>query len=525
MDALTRAAVAGTSREAPPPGDLPTDGLLEGAAGMSPERLVLLRSGARAVYRTAGRAAESGVKPPSPAPEETLPACSAKAAEVVRQLLAGRRDAILHEALERLRVAGLRLPHALLPEALNVERKEPRSAVLAVLGKRGRWLAGFNPAWEWANASERRGTEEDDETAWQESTLPERLAALRRIRCRDAGRGRFLVEEVWKAEKAEARAAFVEALRDGLSLGDEAFLERALDDRSVKVRGAAAALLARLPGSAYAGRAEARADAVLDGYEPPGRDLLRRRRAGRLAVRLPEAADEAWRRDLPGEEKPPRGVGEKAWMIYRALSVTQPGHWEARFGAGPSELVSADCGGWEAAVLAGWCSAANLHGSRAWAVPLWERCYRMRGREQASEGRMLWDGALSLAGLLSGAELAGAFPRLLEKGEMTEGLARTLVLLPGPWDEALGERYLEALLAKNKKVFRGRDYPGSHWPGTLQTAAERLPTVCLQRANVEAPDQPEDGQEQYYEGYWRRELREFEETLELRRRLMKEIPL
>jgi hypothetical protein len=43
MDALTRAAVAGTSREKPPASGLPTDGLFESAAGKSPQRELLLR--------------------------------------------------------------------------------------------------------------------------------------------------------------------------------------------------------------------------------------------------------------------------------------------------------------------------------------------------------------------------------------------------------------------------------------------------------------------------------------------------
>ena len=261
MDALIRSAITGTSQEAPPASVLPTDDLLGSAEGMSPERDLLLRAGMRAVYRVAGRRATTGVEAPQPAPMETLPACSAKAAEVVRQLLADQRDAILREALERLRLAGLRLPHALLPVALDVQQEELRPAVSAVLGERGRWLAGFNPAWAWATIPE-GGTEEDDEAAWEEGALPERLEALRRVRGRDADQGLWWVDEAWKAEKAEARTAMAAALETGLSSADEPFLERALDDRSVRVHEAAAALLARIPGSAYAARAASRADSV-----------------------------------------------------------------------------------------------------------------------------------------------------------------------------------------------------------------------------------------------------------------------
>ena len=266
MDTLTRAAITGTSRETPPASGLPTDDLLRGAE-KSPERELLLRAGMRAVYRAAGRRAETGARALGPAPEEALPACSAKAAELLRRLFAGRRGDILREALERLRLAGLRLPDTLLPTALGLQEKGLRPFVVAVLGERGYWLAGQNPNWGWAVAKE--GLEADDQTVWQEGVLPQRLEALRHVRYLDAEEGRRWVEEVWTAEKAEARKAMAEALETGLSTADEPFLERALHDRSVRVCEAVAALLARIPGSAYAERVAARADAVLAGYEPP----------------------------------------------------------------------------------------------------------------------------------------------------------------------------------------------------------------------------------------------------------------
>jgi hypothetical protein len=183
MDALTRAAVAGTSRETPPASGLPTDGLLESAAGKSPERELLLRAGTRAVYRAAGLVAESGIDAPQPAPDETIPVCSAKAAELLGRLLVDQRTSILLEALERLRLAGLRLPHALLPGAMNVE-EEMRPAVAAVLGERGRWLVRLNPEWAWAV-----GDEGDLRDVWDEGALKERTSVLRRVRGRDPALG------------------------------------------------------------------------------------------------------------------------------------------------------------------------------------------------------------------------------------------------------------------------------------------------------------------------------------------------
>ena len=69
MDGLLRVALAGTSRtggELPPP-TMPTDELAAPSEGRSVERQVLLRAGARAIYRRAGGADD----PPPPSAELT----------------------------------------------------------------------------------------------------------------------------------------------------------------------------------------------------------------------------------------------------------------------------------------------------------------------------------------------------------------------------------------------------------------------------------------------------------------------
>jgi hypothetical protein len=491
---------------------------------MSPERNLLLCAGMHAVYRAAGRRAETGVEAPEPAPEETLPACSARATEVVRQLLVGRRDDVLREALERLRLVGLRLPHALLPAALDVQQKELRPAVGAVLGERGRWLAGLNPAWGWVGAT---GGSEDDETIWGEGALEERISALRRVRRRDPGRGLRWVEGVWKSEMADVRAEMVAALGTGLTSGDEPFLERVLDDRSVRVRVAAATQLARIPASAYAERAMARADAVLAGYEPPSTGLLRRRRAGSLVVEPPEDVDGGWRRDLPGVDKAPRGTGEKAWMISRSLAVAPLDHWEDRFGLSPEELVAATQGNdWEPAVLVGWCQADALHGDLGWALPLWERSYRL---PDDSEGRQVWSVAQELAPRLPQDGLARALPELLRgrSVQMSGRLASTLLALPAVWSPGLSRVFVEHLRAHLEAS--AADPPsggGEQWVHTLPHAAVALsPEVLEAVTGMHNVLQGLKGNEDWRVRWLSAEVRKFEETLELRRTLVEEIPL
>jgi hypothetical protein len=532
VDALTRAAVTGTSREAPPARTLPTDDLLQ-SAKTSPERDLLLRAGMQAVYKTAGGGAETGVKAPDPAPEETLPACSARAAELVLDLLMRSYDpqdytncSLLVEALERLQSAGFRLPASLLPISLDGDR--PRKPLLPVLGERGRWISGLNPVWRWVEEMDAPG---DEETIWEEGALSQRLAVLERIRRREPACGREWLAGVWRQEKAETRNAMIRKLETGLSEEDEPFLERALDDKSKGVRTTAARLLSRLPTSAYATRAVARADTILVAYErPSGFGFSRRARAGGLTVESPSAEDEGWKRDLRGGEAPRgrdslrRWVGEKAERIMQALSVVPPRHWEEKFGAEPEDLISAAASSdWEAVVLAGWNTAASRYQDRGWALPLWERCYDIL--EEPDERGIAWSSATRLASLLPRARIAEKLRGLRRNEDMPRRLAQTLGGVPPPWEETLSCSYREAVEKRLRTLsFASHENPYMWW-GTLREAATRLPTTHLESLDITLPDEPRAGQSPTLLADWRRELRKFEETLELRRKLVEEIPL
>jgi len=526
VEALTRAATVGMSREAPPEGGLPTDGLLAGAQ-RNPERELLLRAGMLAVYEAAGRRAKTGVGMPATAPEETMPACSARVAEILRPLLAGQRPEILREALDRLHLAGMRVPHALLPAALGVQQQGLRPAVAPVLGERGSWLAAQNLDWEWAVAT--RGSV-DDESTWEEGAPEERIVALRRVRERKPALGLSWVEETWKSEKADTRKAMVGALETGLSSHEEAFLERALDDRSVRVREAAATLLARLPESDYAGRAMARARTILVRYEPPAGGLRgvaagfsRRGHTGRISVEPPEHPDAEWERDLPGA-MPERGVGEKAWRISRALSVVEPARWEERFGVAPSDLISAARGDWEVPLLAGWCRASVLHRNQSWAAPLWRACY---GLEHDPEGWQTWQVALSMADLIPQSDLTSAITRLPKNGEMPSRLSSMLQATSGPWLPELSEAFLEGLRRRVRGVCKyGLAQGEEPWVTVIPHASVSLATECLRGAEgfreiLEGCSGPQD----HARYRWGPVLKRFDETLELRRELVEEIPL
>jgi hypothetical protein len=94
-----------------------------------------------------------------------------------------------------------------------------------------------------------------------------------------------------------------------------------------------------------------------------------------------------------------------------------------------------------------------------------------------------------------------------------------------PWDETLSLCYREAFEKRFRTLsFASHETPYMWW-GTLRYAATRFPTTHLEPLDIVLPDEPRAGQSPTLLADWRRELKKFDETLELRRRLVKEIPL
>ncbi len=557
MEPLVQVALAGTGR-GDAKGAMPANGaealVTEQAADGSAEkeRQVLLRAGASAVYRQAGRVVERGGALPAPAPAETLPACSPGAARLCAEMFGHWQALVLPEALGRLRRAGLRLPRALLPLALDCGRKDVRPDLAVVVGERGRWLARFNPGWAWveeALVGAAPGIPADAETLWEEGALPQRVAVLRRVRGVDPARGREWVEAAWPREKADARKEMVEALGADLSADDEPFLERALDDKGGEVRKAAASLLARLPGSAYAGRMAARADALLD-YAPSSDEPSDPQ--GRLRAEPPASLPRDWQRDGIDPKSAGGGLGDRVSWLVGLLSVVPPAHWSRRFGVAPAVLVAAghgsrrgnygalEGGTWGRTVLEGWVRATIACRDADWALPLWSWCSEYKGADNVEEARVA-SLLVSLTGILPRDEAERLVETMFTKGADAKNTRWVQVLraLPTPWSERFGRTYLDALRDYLVNIFwvEGRDqqeraetardtlpygYPVSYeWGAAMTTAALALPSSLFDPSLDLHHFLPE--KKHYTIEWWQRQVNEFCDTIRMRQQVMREI--
>lgn len=476
-NALVRTAVLGTQREAAPPmhlGDDAFDALLAASNDMTPEAAVLKGAAVLGVARRAGAAAfdlaEAGHEA---APPDHLARCGPAAAlDLVRLLGGGRDAALLPEWLALAANAGRRVPEELLPQllAFGAARRELRAAIVTVIGARGVWLAGQQPEWSYAAGAD------DPERAWHEEGHAARVRALAALRARDPARARELLARGWEQEPPAERAAFVEALRTGLSEADEPFLEAALDERRKDVRIAAAVLLARLPQSRLAQRAIARAGALVK--------VKRRALGGRvLEVELPAECDQAMLRDGI-EPRPPTGVGERAWWLEQIVGHVPPAHWASAHGLGAEAMLAAAARTDVAdALFRGFARATANSADDNWrcawiANPQLEPALLSRALAGTARATSAYVTAVTRAldaNAPRAAELPGTVPGPWDAGfsRSVVRFIRAIVLAPGDW--ATWQSRRELLGLASARVEPGLSGVAEGWPEN--GAEERLRTA------------------------------------------------
>ncbi len=351
---LVNSALLGTSRR-----DLTTGGatpelaelLADGDAG--PEQLLLRRAAILGLYRQAGAVpARVAVERVGEAPEEARPHCAPAATADAAQMLDGPFAGALPEWLAALEHSGQILRPELLPAALTVATgsKELTALVSAVLGERGRWLAGLREEWRWAAGG-------DTEERWQTGTREVRRHLLASLRATDPAAARNLLMSTWDEEQARDRELFLSLLKPRLSLDDEPLLERGLEARQQGVRVCAARLLSHLSDSAFARR-------MADRLRP----LIRCGRR-QLTVELPELTD-ALRRD-GFTDKPPTPMGKGGWVLLQLVAAAPLAVWDEACGRSGDKIVGMKVADGMGAVLrVGWTDAAARQANPVWASAL-----------------------------------------------------------------------------------------------------------------------------------------------------------
>lgn len=367
MGDLVTAALVGTARAGlPDAARLPPAlaGIHAELAGRPPEEALLLLAGIAALHDAVGRLPErvAGIEWRLPAfrPEGDRPPCSVAAARYLERMLNQLDTAYLPELLISLDRAGQRAPDYLLPHLLHHGEKMARirPMLLPILGERGRWLAAINPAWRYAAVA--TGDANSLRHAW-EADPSGRAALAITVRRRAPDAARRLIETTWRSEPEAARRELLAVLESGLSMGDEPFLERALDDRDAQVRRRAAEMLASIPDSRLVDRIKSAAGSILvlgdGGLMPvfPGE------------INAAMMRDGVTRQEEIGRATAPRSAAEWSRLLIQTVGVIPLGHWETRFGLGPEALVAAALAGkWPRTLLTAFATAAGRQANGGW---------------------------------------------------------------------------------------------------------------------------------------------------------------
>lgn len=535
IEKLVAVALVGTARHhglLDTTTDASVDDLTAPLTDAEPERALLLRAGAAAIYRQAGRIADPaiGAPTPTPAPAETRPVCAPGVATLLRQMFK-EGNVLLPEAIDRLNHAGLRLPFDALPEALPTQDDAVRARLAPALGERGRWLSHHVASWNWVEGALIEAKGEllpDADATWQEGNLKSRVALLRRARITDPDLARGWVASVWKQEKAETRSELIACYEVNLTADDEPFLEAALNDRAASVREIAAPLLARLPGSAFATRARERADAMLSYTN------------GVLDAKPPRDFKPEWARDgmTPKPEKSnEKGAGPRATWLAESVALVHPAHWQERFGLTPDELIAAaEKTDWSSAVCEGWIQAALTHQATAWMLPLWRwrhqmKAKRIRYNHWTSElTSMLFAGVAAETRRNMALDYIARYPVSMTDDDTNERQwLEAIVGAPTPWNDEFSDAYLNGLRAFAPQItpalLDNKTHAATPWLATLDAAETALaPTrVATAWEPLRIPPLPEGTFD------WRltsaqRQLDDFTNVLRLRHHLLEEIP-
>ncbi|MER5459264.1 DUF5691 domain-containing protein [Streptomyces sp. NPDC002668] len=515
---LVTSALLGTDRRTPPAEVLTPDkhapaGLLDAAA-------------VQTVRRRAGLLPAPAAALPEPAPHDARPRLPAPARRRLAQLLAdrsapsagGRRGTApdLTELLPQWLAAAndhkYQAPASVLPALLDAARARTdlRPQALTFAGPRGLWLARLNPEWKFALRGASGGPtllDTDDAEAvrrlWEEGLFAERVALLAAVRAHDADKALALLAATWSTERAEDRLMFLDSLRTGLSDADEAFLEKALTDRSRNVRATAAELLSALPHSALAGRMAARAASCISlDRSGDGADAA-------IGVEAPHECDADMQRDgvVPN---PPSGRGERSWWLGQLVEAAPLATWSVRLGGRTAdELVALPVADdWGDELHAAWCRAAVRQRDAEWSRAL----LGPPGTppETGPGTTSLAERAKLLAALPAG-ERAGWVAEFIAAHGLSEAF-QLLGVCQVPWSEPLGRSVVDALdIARD-----AGSYPWS-FSGVMGLAERCLAPEEAGRLEIltATPDEPE-GASPGAGGYWSEAFQRLVSTLRLR---------
>ena len=176
--------------------------------------------------------------------------------------------------------------------------------------------------------------DKSDHVAWEDGTKSERLLLLNSLRKTQPNEALENIESSWGEDDWKHRVEYLKILEYNLSLADEPFLEKCLDEKRKDLRRTAAGLLEKIEGSKLQKRMRER---LRDCINLKSRSFKKEKTE--IEIELPESCDHGMLRDGIDPKKKWLKGGLKASYFAQMFIVLPPSDWERFFEKKTNEVL------------------------------------------------------------------------------------------------------------------------------------------------------------------------------------------
>jgi hypothetical protein len=463
------------------------------------EEKILDALAAYAILRKAARVLDSFQgELPIAAKSDELELCSDKASALLSQILKMEDERLLKGCLETISLLNQRVPEQYLPTLLDLGIKNLgiRNSLQSIIGKRGEWLAAFEPEWDYA---ENKILDEDQVFLFGKKK--DRINLLKKMRLTEPEKALQLFENCWQEEDFQNRADFVKTLEINLSSSDLIFLEKTAKDGRKEVRTESVKLLSCLEDSSVVNFAKEQLLKFINiAKNPEGLSL---------SVNLKNKPED-WKEYGILENYKPLPEGEKANLFTQLIAIVPVSFWNSHWEVETKALLETAymdkfCNMW----FWGWAKSAVKFNDSAWITELHRFLFHLSKKEEASKIKFSPD--FLFRGLDDDFfnKLALAYIRN-ENQALSNDNSTTIILLleeERKWSDELSNELinrLKSIAAKDNSYHSNRRI-------LLKNAAYAVNPLLFEQFENGWPEQM---------GYaWQKELDNFKAVLQIRREI------
>lgn len=208
-----------------------------------------------------------------------------------------------------------------IPTLLNTgeQHKKLRILITSCCGKRGEWLSGFNPAW---NFSALQTAEE----IWQTGSLEERKEILEQTFHSDPGKAREWIKQTWPQEDATTKLVLLSLMARFAGNNDIDFIEGLSKEKSKKIQAAANELLKAIPGSPVVLMYQDLLSSAVTIHKESS--MLGLSKKSSLQFKLPGQVSEDLYKTGIDKLSSDKNWSDEEYIIYQLIRNTPPPFWE-----------------------------------------------------------------------------------------------------------------------------------------------------------------------------------------------------